>query len=62
MAADGSSTIDLRDAADMVMRDARSGRETGGELLDVEVLYGGRGPASPKHIHEEQEEFFNVHS
>jgi quercetin dioxygenase-like cupin family protein len=55
-------TIDLRPAADMTMRIVRSARDTNGELLEVDVFYGRHAPASPMHIHPEQEEMFIVHS
>jgi quercetin dioxygenase-like cupin family protein len=54
--------IDLRQAADMTMRIVKSGRETNGELLEVEMILGPTAPASPMHIHPEQEEVFTVHS
>ena len=44
------------------MRIERSARDTRGELLDVEVIYGAHAAASPKHVHPEQEEVFSVHS
>ena len=62
MIPDELTTIDLRQAADMTMRIVRSARDTNGELLEVDVFFGKHAPASPMHIHPEQEEVFTVHS
>ena len=46
----------------MIMRIVQSGRDTNGELIEVDVFFGALAPASPMHIHPEQEEVFTVHS
>lgn len=37
-----------------------TGAETGGELLEMEVSYGGTGQLPPEHLHPRQDERFEV--
>jgi quercetin dioxygenase-like cupin family protein len=42
------------------LRLVRTGAETGGELLEMEAIYGGTGQFPPKHLHPIQAEHFEV--
>jgi quercetin dioxygenase-like cupin family protein len=42
------------------LRLVRTGRETGGVLLEMEALYSGSGSLPPEHLHPSQDEHFEV--
>jgi quercetin dioxygenase-like cupin family protein len=42
------------------LRLVRTGRETDGELLEMEALYSGEGTLPPEHLHPSQDERFEV--
>ena len=52
--------LEIEGAGGFRLRLVKTGAETGGELLEMEAVYGGRGDMPPEHLHPRQDEHFEV--